>query len=72
MQVILNTTRADRVRRYNIGDTIDVPDDEARRLIESGQARPVRASQMEFAVPDAGAEYAVRHPKRKSQRGAEQ
>lgn len=35
----------------NAGDEIDVPEDEAKRMIEGGLAIPVRATKPEKAVP---------------------
>lgn len=38
MQVVLDTERVGRQGVQRIGDTISVDDDEAKRLVESGQA----------------------------------
>lgn len=38
MRVVLDTERSGRGLYHIIGDTIDVSDEEARALIESGQA----------------------------------
>lgn len=35
----------------NAGDEIDVPEDEAKRMIASGLAIPVRSAKVEKAVP---------------------
>lgn len=35
----------------NAGDEIDVPEDEAKRMIEAGLATPIRSAKVEKAVP---------------------
>ncbi len=41
MKIQLLTSRAGVVFAQNAGDVIDVSDDEAKRLIEQNQARPI-------------------------------
>jgi len=57
MQVELLLPRSGAVA-YNVGDRVDLPDGEARRLIEAGKARPVAAKpsagRRKKAVPDDG------------------
>lgn len=42
------------------GGEIDVPDDEARRMIEKGQAQPVRAVSPVRAIPKRKSEKAIK------------
>ena len=52
MEIRLLTSRITAVESQSRGDKIDVPDAEAIRMIEAGQAEPVReAKQPERAVP---------------------
>ena len=44
MKVILLEPRASAAGAQNAGDEIEVSDAEAKRLIEAGTARPVRAA----------------------------
>ena len=50
MQVKLLTARASARGAENRGDIVEVSDDEAVRMIEAGQAEPVRAVEPEKAV----------------------
>lgn len=59
MKIKLLTSRATATGAQNRGDVIDVPDDEARRMIAGGQAQPVRRAKPERAVPKAGPEQAA-------------
>jgi hypothetical protein len=61
MLVELLTVRADLRRRYDIGEIVDVPADEAERLFKSNppQARPVRRAEAERATQRAPTESAV-------------
>lgn len=61
MKIELLTARASASGSQNRGDVIDVPADEAKRLIEAGQARPVRsAAKPESATSKRKAEKASR------------
>lgn len=60
MRVELLVDRAGPMGVQSAGDRIDVPDDEARRMIEAGQAAPVRAVAPERAVRQPRAERAAR------------
>lgn len=52
MKIKLLTSRATAEGAQNRNDEIDVPDAEAKRLIEAGQAEPVRSgSRPETATP---------------------
>lgn len=44
MQIKLLTSRASARGAQNRGDIIEVPNDEAIRMIEAGQAEPVRTA----------------------------
>ncbi len=50
MRVELLTVYSTLRRAYQPGETLDLPDEEAIRLIERELARPVRAEQAEKAV----------------------
>lgn len=58
MKVRLKIGRAGIGFSQNAGDAVDVTADEAKRLIDSGQAEPVK--KVERAVPKAKAEKAVK------------
>lgn len=60
MKVKLLTSRAGAGFSQNRGDVIDVPNAEAIRMIEAGQAEPERADPVEREVPKAKAEKAVK------------
>lgn len=61
MKVELLTARAAADGSQNRGDVIDVSDAEAKRLIEAGQAVPVRsAAKPETATPKRKAEKAFK------------
>jgi len=69
MRVELLTVYSTLRRAYQPGETLDLPDDEAIRLIERNLARPLRAEPTETAVRPR-AERAVQRgrtptPKRK-------
>lgn len=56
MKIKLLTSRSGSDGAFNVGDVIDVPKDEAVRMIEKGQAQPVRGRQSpERAVKDGKA-----------------
>jgi hypothetical protein len=44
MQIRMLTSRAEMSFVREEGEVIDVPEDEARRMIEAGQAEPVEAA----------------------------
>ncbi len=44
MKIQLLTARSGPAGAFNVGDEITVDDAEARRMIEAGQARPVRSA----------------------------
>lgn len=44
MKIKLLVSRAGPSGAFNVGDEIDVDGDEAKRLIEAGQAAPVRSA----------------------------
>jgi hypothetical protein len=50
MKIKLLVSRATATGAENRGQEIDVPDAEAIRMIEAGQAEPVRAIKAEHAV----------------------
>lgn len=58
MLIKLLTSRVTANEAQNRGDEINVPDDEAVRMIEAGQAEPVRQKKPEKAVTRAKAERA--------------
>jgi len=58
MRVKLLISRATLRGGEVAGDEIDVPDDEARRMIAKGQAQPVRAVKPERAIPKRKSEKA--------------
>lgn len=60
MKVELLVPRASARGAHQIGDRIEVSREEAARMIEKGQARPVRRRAAERAVPPDQAEKAVR------------
>lgn len=60
MKLRLLVSRADARTAYAPGDEIDVPAAEARRMIDAGQAVPVRAGKAERAIATPAAEKAVR------------
>lgn len=61
MKVILLQARAAAVGPQNVGDEIEVSDAEAKRLIEAGTAKPVRAAKSaEKAVKRPAAEKAAK------------
>lgn len=68
MKIRLLTTRADRARRYEIGDEIDVPEGEAIALIKSKQAEPVRSRPRELAIPHSRGERATARASRTTER----
>lgn len=60
MKVKLLVSRAGAGFVQNRGDEIDVPDAEAIRMIEAGQAEPVRTAAVERAVRAPRSEKAVK------------
>jgi hypothetical protein len=58
MKIELLTSRAAADGAQNRGDVIDLPDGEAQRMIEVGQAKPVRAAVPEKALPRRKSEKA--------------
>lgn len=60
MKVELLVSRAGPAGVQNRGDQIDVPDDEARRMIDAEQAIPVREQKAERAIPKAKPEKAAK------------
>lgn len=58
MKIKLLTARATATGAENRGDVIDVQDAEAIRMIEAGQAEPVRSAGPEKAVSRARREKA--------------
>lgn len=60
MKVKLLVARAAATGSENRGDVVDVSDAEAVRMIEAGQAEPVRGQEPEKAVRNARTEKAKR------------
>lgn len=60
MKVKLLVSRAGVDFAQNVGDEIDVSDDEGVRMIEAGQAMPVRSAGSERAIQKDRKEKAVR------------
>lgn len=60
MKIKLLTSRAGAGFSQNRGDVIDVPNDEAIRMIEAGQAEAIREAPVEHAVPKMKPEKATR------------
>lgn len=60
MKIKLLVSRAGSDFSQSVGDEIDVADDEAIRLIEAGQAEPVRGAPVERAVKPAKGEKAAK------------
>lgn len=60
MKVELLVSRAGPEGAHDRGSVIEVSSAEAQRMIEAGQARPVRRSKPEKAVPDGAPEKASR------------
>ncbi len=60
MKVKLLVSRAGVDFAQNVGDEIDVSDDEGVRMIEAGQAMPVRSADAERAIQKDRKEKAVR------------
>ena len=58
MRIELLTSHMTHVGPFNLGDKIDVPDDQAIRMIEAGEAVPVRTVEPERAVRKKKAERA--------------
>lgn len=58
MKIKLLTSRSGADGAFGIGDEIEVPDAEAARMIEAGQALPVRAEKRETATRKPRAEKA--------------
>jgi hypothetical protein len=60
MQVRLLVSRAGANFSQSAGETVDLPEGEAVRMIEAGQAEPVRGETVERAVAKTRAEKAVK------------
>lgn len=60
MKIKLLVPRATATGPENRGDVIEVPDAEAVRMIEAGQAEPIREAAPERAVKPARAEKAAK------------
>ncbi len=60
MKIKLLTARAGALGAQNRGDVVDVPDAEAARMIEAGQAEPIRRVEPEKAVRRPKAEKATK------------
>jgi len=60
MRVRLLADRRMALGVFNAGDSLDVDDAEAVRMIEAGEAEPVRSAPVERAVPARKAEKAVK------------
>lgn len=60
MRVRLLQDRATLAAVQSAGDEVEVSPAEAKRMIEAGQAQPVRRSKPDCAVPAATAEKAAR------------
>lgn len=60
MKVQLLVPRSGPAGAFNIGDHIDVPEDEAKRMFDAGQAAPVRSAKPEKAVKRTKSEKAVK------------
>jgi hypothetical protein len=60
MKVKLLVSRAGSAGAQNRGDVIDVSTDEAARMIEAGQAEPMRDSAPERAIAQPKIERAVK------------
>ena len=58
MRIELLTSHMTPMGPYNIGDRIDVPDDQAIRMIDAGEAVAVRTVEPERAVRKNKAERA--------------
>lgn len=58
MKIKLLVSRAGALGAQNSGEEIVVPDAEAIRMIEAGQAEPVRAAKVERAVKPVKGERA--------------
>lgn len=60
MKIKLLTSRSGLDGAFAIGDEIDVSDAEGARMIEAGQAMPVRAEKRETATRKPSAEKATK------------
>lgn len=60
MKIKLLIGRVGPAGTFNRGDEIDVPDAEARRMIDRGQAVPVRSAKKEKAVRSTPVEKAAK------------
>lgn len=65
MKVLLTTPRVDAFGAYSDGNVIDVPEAEAHRMIEAGQAVPVRGPRVETAAVRPAENMAARVKPRK-------
>lgn len=60
MKVTLLQSRVSADGAQSRGDVIDVPADEAKRMIEAGQAEAVRSAKVETAAAKTASEKAVK------------
>lgn len=60
MKVELLVSRSGVDGAQNCGDIVDVSADEAKRMIEAGQALPARTQKVERATPKTKTEKAVK------------
>lgn len=60
MRIKLLVSRCGPAVSQSVGDEIDVPDTEGRRMIDAGQAVPVRSGKKETATRKATTEKAVK------------
>jgi hypothetical protein len=60
MKIKLLISRADATGAQNRGDVVDVSPEEAKRMVDAGQAEIVRSAAPEKAVKRSKAEKAVR------------
>ena len=58
MKIELLTSRSGPAGVQNRGDVVDLPDAEAKRMIDAGQAQPVRRSKPETTTPKGQPEKA--------------
>jgi len=67
MKVKLLTSIAGPMHSYGYGEEVDLPDGDARRMIERGQAQPVRQQAVETTDCSAPAETtAARAPRKRA------
>lgn len=59
MRVVLSVSRSGPQGVFHAGDEIEVSDEDGRRMIDAGQALPVRRAARERAIPKRNTEKAV-------------